>query len=166
MPAALVFLIHCPGLKTKLGSPACILKWSNSTTLKSGLYISSHVPKNSRVARFLIQFLIISAARESPSFAFEVGRIPITNFFRQLCGIFFSLSWRMVCRNPRKLVLVDNILLSIFPYYVIADTAASARVLPEYLPCNQVGYLSISCCTADLCHAHIFTGGHAPFETA
>jgi hypothetical protein len=40
----------------------------------------------------------------------------------------------------------DNILLRICPYYVIADTATPARVLPEYLLCNQVGYLAISGC--------------------
>ena len=69
-------------------------------------------------------------------------------------------------RQAPEIGFGDNILLSICPYYVIADTATPARVLPEYLLCNQVGYLAISCCTADLCHAHIFTGGQAPFETA
>ena len=32
---------------TKLGKPACILKWSNSTTLKLGLWIISQVPRYS-----------------------------------------------------------------------------------------------------------------------
>ncbi len=45
------------------GRPAFILKLSNSTTLKLGLYNSSQVPINSSVVLVLTQFLIISAAR-------------------------------------------------------------------------------------------------------
>ena len=40
-----------PRLETKEGMPASILKWSNSTPLKSGLYISSQVAENSSVVR-------------------------------------------------------------------------------------------------------------------
>ena len=62
-----------PGLRTKLGSPAFILKWSNLTTLKPGLYNCSHVPKNSSVDLLRIQFLIISAARDSPSLVLAIS---------------------------------------------------------------------------------------------
>ena len=55
--------------------PYSILKWSNSTTLKSGLYIVSNVPGNSSVERVRIRFLMTSAARlESVrAFAISVG---------------------------------------------------------------------------------------------
>lgn len=49
IPTALVFAIHSETLNTKLGKPACDLKWSNSTTLKPGLLICSQVPINSSV---------------------------------------------------------------------------------------------------------------------
>lgn len=65
IPIALVFSIHSLTLITKLGKPACILKWSNSTTLKLGLCIISQAPRNSMVYLVRIQFLIMSAARLS-----------------------------------------------------------------------------------------------------
>ena len=40
-------------LSTKVCSPASALRWSNSTTLKSELYICSLVPKNSRVIAWI-----------------------------------------------------------------------------------------------------------------
>ncbi len=49
-----------------IGSPV-------STTLKFGLYKFSQVPINSRVPLLRIQFLIISAALESPSFDFAIS---------------------------------------------------------------------------------------------
>ena len=51
--------------EVRLGKPACILKWSNSTTLNFGLCIISQVPRNSMVYLVRIQFLMMSAARLS-----------------------------------------------------------------------------------------------------
>src|SRR5690606_8045934 len=61
IPIALVLSIHRLGVITKLFSPACFLNPSNSTGLKSGLFIISQKPKSSMVFLFLNQFLIISS---------------------------------------------------------------------------------------------------------
>jgi hypothetical protein len=68
-----VFSTHFEGLKTKAGSPASDLKRSNSTTLNFGLYIFSHVPRNYRVVRVRIRFLITSAARLASVRAFAIS---------------------------------------------------------------------------------------------
>lgn len=53
--------------------PACILKWSDSTTLKFGLVICSQTLKNSIAYLVLNQFLIISAALLSLSLALAIS---------------------------------------------------------------------------------------------
>ena len=60
-PIAFVLFTHSETEITKLGIPAWDLKWSNSTTLKLGLWICSQTPKNSKVYLVRSQFLIISA---------------------------------------------------------------------------------------------------------
>lgn len=61
-----------------------VLKWSNSTTLKLGLFICSQVPKNSSVYRVLIQFLIISAARLSLYFCVcHIGKRNVISLFHR-----------------------------------------------------------------------------------
>ncbi len=72
-----VFSIQLLTLIVKVGNPASFLKWSNSTTLKIGLYKVSQVPRNSMVLRFLIQFFMMSAARASPPLAFTISVIQI-----------------------------------------------------------------------------------------
>ena len=60
-------------LIVNVGRPADFLKWSNLTTLKFGLYIISHAPRNSIVALLRIQFFIMSTARLSSSEAFTIS---------------------------------------------------------------------------------------------
>ena len=80
----LTHLIHLQLLKfqsetlgVKVNNPASFLKCSDSNTLKSGLYNSSHVDKNSRVFLFRSQLRIISAALELSFFAFAISVIQI-----------------------------------------------------------------------------------------
>ena len=56
IPIAPVASIHLLGDRVKLFVPASFLKVSNSTPLKLGLFILSHSPKNSIVARVRSQF--------------------------------------------------------------------------------------------------------------
>jgi len=51
MPIAPVFSIHFCGESTKAFVPASLINWSNSTSLKFGLFSCSHVPTNSSVNR-------------------------------------------------------------------------------------------------------------------
>jgi hypothetical protein len=70
---AFVLAIHSFVLSVNVCNLASLLKWSKSTTLKSGLYINSQVPKNSRVVRERNQFLITSAARLASVRAFAIS---------------------------------------------------------------------------------------------
>ena len=59
IPIALVFSIHCLGVRVKLFVPLSILKASNSMPLKFGLFSFSHNPRKSIVLRRRIQFCIM-----------------------------------------------------------------------------------------------------------
>lgn len=58
---ALVLSIHFCGDNTKEFNPASFLNWSNSTSLKLGLFNCSQTPKNSIVFLERNQFFIMSA---------------------------------------------------------------------------------------------------------
>jgi hypothetical protein len=58
IPLALVFSIHCLGVKIKLLEPDLYLNLSNSMGLNNGLFRSSHNPNSSIVLLFLSQFCI------------------------------------------------------------------------------------------------------------
>ena len=71
IPIALVDSTHFVGDIVKAFSPASFLNPSNSMGLKLGLYNSSHIPRNSMVLRFLIQFPIMPLG-SSPFFCLAI----------------------------------------------------------------------------------------------
>ena len=72
IPIALVDSTHFVGDIVKAFSPASFLNPSNSMGLKFGLYNSSHIPRNSMVLRFLIQFPIMPLG-SSPFFCLAIS---------------------------------------------------------------------------------------------
>jgi hypothetical protein len=76
---AFVDSIHFLGVITKALLQASLLNWSNSTSLKSILFIFSQVQINSNVNLFLNQFLIISAGN-SEFFLFAISVKEIKSF--------------------------------------------------------------------------------------
>ena len=106
-----------------------ILKWSNSTTLKFGLWIISQVPRNSIVYLVRIQFLMMSAARLSLCFPLAISVRDMFIFPANL-----HLGWLSTSYTSKRRYFL-HLKLHLTPYYRLKEAVPRfVRVLGTGCP--------------------------------